>query len=378
VREYKYYEFQAIDRPLDDRQVGELRRLSSRARITRTTFLNDYQWGDFRGDPQSLMERHFDVFLHFTTRGTHQLMMRLPARLVDLEAVRHYCVGGASSARAHNDSVIVDFVSEEAKDGWEAWYEDGQGRTASILPVRAELVSGDLRALYLSWLLCVQQGQVEDRAVEPRVPAGLRGLSAGLASFADFLRIDVDLIAEAAGASDELAESSATDLSSWARNLSVSDKDVLIDGVLRGDSHLRAELLRRYGSRNPETNEVDAARRTAGELLEAAASRRHKRVRVAAGRLARPGSYERRAADARERYLDALLLREDETWQQVNSLIGTTKSSGYNAAVRLIEDLRVACLRAGREDVFDQRIAELRRRHARKPSFLARLGKAGL
>jgi hypothetical protein len=378
VREYKYYEFQAIDRPLDDRQVGELRRLSSRARITQTTFVNDYQWGDFRGDPQWLMERYFDVFLHFSTLGTHELMMRLPVRLVDLETVRQYCVGGAASARVHNDSVIVDLVSEQAKDGWEAWYEDGRGRTASILPVREELVSGDRRALYLCWLLCVQQGQVEEKAVEPRVPAGLRSLTAGLASFADFLRIDGDLIAEAAGDSNELAESSAADVASWARNLSVSDKDALIDGVLRGDSHLRAELLRRYGSRNSETNEADAARRTAGELLEAAASRRQKREGVAAGRLARPGSYEERAADARERYLDALLLREDETWHQVSSLIGTTKSSSYNAAVRLIEDLRVACVRAGREEVFDQRIRALRRRHARKPSFLARLDKAGL
>ncbi|MGH8906743.1 MAG: hypothetical protein ACRD0K_09550 [Egibacteraceae bacterium] len=34
VSEYQYYEFLAIDRPLDDRQLSELRALSTRARIS--------------------------------------------------------------------------------------------------------------------------------------------------------------------------------------------------------------------------------------------------------------------------------------------------------------------------------------------------------
>jgi hypothetical protein len=35
--EYQYYEFVAIDRPLDERQLGEVRGLSTRARITPTS-----------------------------------------------------------------------------------------------------------------------------------------------------------------------------------------------------------------------------------------------------------------------------------------------------------------------------------------------------
>ncbi|MGH3914955.1 MAG: hypothetical protein ACRDTC_16340 [Pseudonocardiaceae bacterium] len=39
MSEYQYYEFLAVDRPLDERQVDELRTLSTRARITPTNLV---------------------------------------------------------------------------------------------------------------------------------------------------------------------------------------------------------------------------------------------------------------------------------------------------------------------------------------------------
>lgn len=48
MSEYQYYEFQAIDRPLTERQIRELRRYSTRASITSTRFVNHYEWGDFK------------------------------------------------------------------------------------------------------------------------------------------------------------------------------------------------------------------------------------------------------------------------------------------------------------------------------------------
>ncbi|KAB1917237.1 hypothetical protein F8271_32020, partial [Micromonospora sp. ALFpr18c] len=40
---------------------AELRSLSTRADITATSFVNTYEWGDFKGDPRTLMERYFDA-----------------------------------------------------------------------------------------------------------------------------------------------------------------------------------------------------------------------------------------------------------------------------------------------------------------------------
>jgi hypothetical protein len=45
VSEYQYYEFLAVDRPLDEKQRVELRALSTRAQITATSFINEYRWG---------------------------------------------------------------------------------------------------------------------------------------------------------------------------------------------------------------------------------------------------------------------------------------------------------------------------------------------
>jgi hypothetical protein len=83
LSEYQYYEFQAIDRPLGDADRKSLRGLSTRARITATSFTNSYEWGDFKGDPAKLMERCFDLHLYLANWGTRRLMIRVPRRLID-------------------------------------------------------------------------------------------------------------------------------------------------------------------------------------------------------------------------------------------------------------------------------------------------------
>jgi hypothetical protein len=53
MSEHQYYEFQAIDRPLDRTAQEALRSISSRARITATSFTKHYEWGDLKGDPST-------------------------------------------------------------------------------------------------------------------------------------------------------------------------------------------------------------------------------------------------------------------------------------------------------------------------------------
>lgn len=131
VSEYQYYEFLAVDRPLDDSQMNELRALSTRARITATSFVNTYEWGDFRGDPRTLMEKYFDAFFYIANWETHRLMIRLPARLLDLNTAQRYCVADVAAAWADDDHLILDLVSEDDSGDWE---DDGEGSLASIIP----------------------------------------------------------------------------------------------------------------------------------------------------------------------------------------------------------------------------------------------------
>ncbi len=60
MSEYQYYEFLALDQPLTPKQRAELRSISSRAEITATRFVNEYQWGDLKGDPLQMVKEYFD------------------------------------------------------------------------------------------------------------------------------------------------------------------------------------------------------------------------------------------------------------------------------------------------------------------------------
>lgn len=203
MSEYQYYEFQAIDRPLTVAEMSELRSISTRARITPTSFVNEYSWGDFKGQPEVWMESYFDAFLYLANWGTHILKLRLPPRLLNPETALAYFGSDSAFVNVKSGKVILSFSSDD-EDGGE--WVDGEGQLSSLISVRAELARGDLRALYLGWLLRVQAGEIDSKEAEPPVPPGLGQLSASLDSLAAFLRIDGDLLQVAAKASSPLSD----------------------------------------------------------------------------------------------------------------------------------------------------------------------------
>ena len=96
--------------------------------------------------------------------------------------------------------VIVEFGSESEGDD----EGDGTGWMASLMPLRSDLLRGDLRCLYLGWLRCAQDGGLDEDELEPPVPAGLEELSGPLHARIEFLEIDEDLVEVAAQASNRL------------------------------------------------------------------------------------------------------------------------------------------------------------------------------
>jgi hypothetical protein len=145
---------------LTSKQQGELRAVSTRGRISSSSFVNDYQWGDLKADPRVWMERYFDAHLYLANWGTHRIALRLPRAALDPATAARYCVGGASESWTTRTHVIVDLHSED-EDGVEDWV-DPEGRLAAIVPARGELAAGDMRLLYLAWLLVVQDRQLDE------------------------------------------------------------------------------------------------------------------------------------------------------------------------------------------------------------------------
>lgn len=379
MSEYQYYEFLAIDRPLDNHQLDELRSLSTRARITPTSFVNTYQWGGLRADPRTLMSRYFDAFCYLTNWGTHRVMIRLPRRLLDLQVAQRYCAGEACTAWAEGEHVIIDLLSQDETGDWD---ECGEGWLTSIVPARAELATGDLRVLYLAWLRSAQAGELQDEELEPPVPPDLQTPTAPLRSLVDFLRIDPDLLEVAAAASGRSAvsDSSQAALARWVHRLPAAEKDTLLTQVICGDDpHLRVELLRRFHGQHTGTNQADSGHRTVAELLATAETHRLERERIAAEQQARDRARrEHEVAIAREVRLLELAGQQEQAWQRVSALIETKKPAEYDQAVALLTDLRAIGERNGHAAAFTQRFTQLRHQHQRKPSLLQRFDRAGL
>jgi hypothetical protein len=353
---------------LDERQLGEVRALSTRAQITSTSFVNTYEWGNFRGGPRVLMERYYDAFLYLANWGTRWLSFRVPSRLLDLPTAQRYCVGDAASARVSGEHVVIDLIAEDEEG--DEFDEGGEGWLSAIVPARTELVVGDLRLLYLAWLLCVQAYEVPDEQVEPPVPAGLGKLTASLKDVAEFLRIDPDLLAVAQRAS--AAPAPAENMAAWVASLSAAEKDAALLTLLRGDDpRLRAGLLRRFRNTSP----AQPGNRTAGDLRSAAEARSKERVRAEEERKRRAAEErERERAAEHARRLATLAAEGDRVWARVEAMVETKKPAEYDRAVELLEDLHNVAEPAE----FERRVAELRVRHVRKPSLMDRFDRAGL
>src|SRR5512135_1108949 len=389
MSEYQYYEFRAIDRPLTRKEMDELRSLSTRAEITPTSFTNTYQWGDFKDNPATLMDRYFDAFVYVANWGTHRLMFRIPRRFLDAEAATAYCDGEALSLKAKKEHVVLEFSSEdESGDEW----TEGEHWMPSLISLRAELMRGDYRALYLGWLASLpscgrddgddwdEEDADDDDRLEPPVPPGLAKLSAPLRALAEFLRVDDELIeAAAAGSAGEPPpEPSRTELARWVKGLPAADKDAYLLRFLteEGDLPLRAELSKRFREATVPTGTrpaPDAERRTVAQLLAARDVLVKEKDRKAAERAARERARrEREQAEARAKYLDGLARRERATWREVEELIATKRPKDYDRAVTLLVDLRDLAGRSGRTAEAEAQILELRRRHSNKPSLLNR------
>jgi hypothetical protein len=386
MSEYQYYEFLAVDRPLTAAEQAEVRQFSSRARITATSFTNEYHWGDFKGSPGEMMQRYYDAHLYLANWGTHRIMLRLPRTLLDPEIAGQYCDDVQVSMSVTREHVILDLSSDDESG---EWVEGAEDSLSAIVGVRSELAAGDLRALYLAWLSAYGGWEEDEDAfgdddegeLEPPVPAGLGSLTAPQRALADFLRVDPDLLAAAAQASPELPEVKEDPgaLAAHIAGLPGGEKDRLLMLVCR-DQAVRAKMELLRGLRgDPVEGRVARPERTVAELLTAAAElclERHRLAEVEAA--ARKALWERQREAARQRRLNELAQDPEAAWAMARKLIGTKVPARYDEAVTLLVDLRELAERDGTAGEFERRFATLRQEHMRKPTLIDRFDRAGL
>ncbi|MCU0568861.1 MAG: hypothetical protein MUF49_19970 [Oculatellaceae cyanobacterium Prado106] len=371
MSEYQFYEFQAIDRPLNSEDQAYIRSLSSRVQLTSINAQFTYYYSGLRGKPEEVLERCFDMMVYIANFGVRRLMIRFPKALVDAKSLAPYCVEGCISVETTTRSLILDIqITQEAYYTW----IDEEEYLADLMPIREEILRGDFRVLYLAWLAA---GFAEyapfdpDESVEPPVPAGLKKLSPALKAFADFFMVDEDLIAAAAAeSSSQLAQQQAEPIADWLAKLSEKERNAYLLRVIEGEAHVGVELKQYLRKKFGKVQKLDAQspERTLGELVAIAQEQRETRTRKA----------EQAAAKARQKYLKELAPKADQIWREVDRLIDLKQAKPYEEAVAHLVDLHDLAESQGTLMQFQQRIQQMRQQYSSRSGLLSRLQKAGL
>jgi hypothetical protein len=396
MSEYQYYEFAALDQALSAQQRDELRARSTRATITAGSFVNEYHWGDLKGDPLDWMRRYFDAHVYLSNWGSYRFMLRLARPTFDAAALAEFCQPSMDAAASSHASVfeatatpthwILDWHtsddSGEYEDDWQEAGEDGgAGWMARLLPLRDELLRGDTRPLYLGWLVRVGSEEVADDELEPPLPAGLKTLTSAQTALVEFLRMDADWLAAAAADSADLdaTQDDSPAMDAWLALQSPQQMRQTLRLLLqkRGQEAERG-LWGQFLAWQRAQQAPDLApppRRTVAQI-EAGCSAAE-RIRVERETRERQALAARQRA-AQEKHLAEVAARANAIWESIDKTLQRGTGAAYEQAEKTLKELSDALALANRKNEFDAGLARLMASHGKRPAWVARVRKAGL
>jgi hypothetical protein len=380
MSEYQYYEFLAIDRPLTADEMAELRALSTRATITPVSFTNEYNWGDFKGNPDKLMQRYFDAHVYVANWMTAIFMVRLPMEALTRETAKAVAVLHLLDIKATKTHWIITWSLEESEDYDRFGMEDGHGWMARLAPVRDELLRGDLRSLYIGWLPAVAGKMMDDDEMEPLCVSGLENLTAAQQALAEFLEVDPDLLAGAGMDSPAAQETevSRREMEKWIDALPRGEVNSILKQLLEGKGQQAERSIRnRYASwrRGLQTGDTDAPRRTVGELRQNAEKARL--IRLEEQKRDRK-QREIKRRDKRKAYLKNLSNNFSKAWASVKEPVERGSGRGYDEACRILVDIAEAYDLFATKKKFQQELKKFMAGHLRRKALIQRLVKAGI
>ena len=251
MSKYQYVAFRAIDAPVSEKNLEFMRRQSSRAEITSWSFKNEYHFGDFRGNAAEMLRRGYDFHFHYANYGVRKLMIRVPSGLPDAKAADPYFEKDSLHFLKDKQGCGGIFCVEpyiEAGELDDLW--DLDDTLDDLLPLRAEILDGDLRPLYLAHLAVASDGNHDhDEKMDVPVPAGLDKLTKAQRSLAKLYGLSDALISAAARNSPPLPvrSKSAPAYAAWLQTQPDAIKTEWL-GKWMADPHtaVRVEILAEY------------------------------------------------------------------------------------------------------------------------------------
>lgn len=369
MSEYQSYEFQALDRPLRPDEQSYIHSLSSRVELnaTRARFL--YHYGDFRGNPEQVLDRCFDIMVYVASFGVRQLMIRLPKTLVKPEALLPYSLKDCIAVKTTPRSLILNI--QLVKDDYCQWMED-RSYLDDLVSLREDMLKGDLRVLYLAWLAAGDSQDVPagpEELIEPPVPANLQHLSPALTAFADLFQVDDGLIAAAAELSP-VKRAPVEPIAEWVAALPEADRLAYLVRAAKGDTHVGMELMQRLRQEFGQGQVLPSTEpgRTLAELIAIAEAQNDIRAQ----------QVQEAALQATQKRLTDLVPKADALWTEVIRLIDRKLPKAYDEAVSHLLDLREVATSQGTLPHFQRRLQDIQERYSGRTGLRSRLRNAGL
>jgi len=291
----------------------------------------------------------------------------LPADLID-----DYDFDDLVTFTWHKEYDILDIHFGEM-EGSDEWIDYDLG---SLIPIRDELMEGDLRALYIAWLASQdmmygyeEEDQEEEdyEIIVPPVPPAFGKLTEAQKALAELLQVSEELLVAAARHSiGSMSSTKKDDFAAWVKVLPADRKNEYLLRLAHNEPGLSHLFVRELREQNrdkdrvrPSTGERVAYDTLVSESKTIKARREHeKRERERAEHLRR---------------LQNIYDHQEQYWQEINQAVEHTVGARYDDAVRNLVDLREAADQFNERRKFQERFRVWVQSYLRRPGLIKRL-----
>ena len=397
MSEYQRYEFMVADRPLSRGELEEVRRLSSHIEASSSHALIEYHWGDFKHDPLDVLRQFFDSFLYWANWGAPQLAFRFPRGVLPANLLDGYDLEDFATFTRHSECDILDIHFGEMTGPME-WVEYELG---SLMPVREELMDGDLRALYIVWLasrspaangyydeddygdfsdfggfsqpaMYDRYDEDEDESDEnsgPPVPPGFGALTAAQQALTELLRVPSEMLKAAARHSTKVAPQSTAadeDVAGLIELLPEARRREYLARLTRNEPGLSRLLISELRALRPDsaTNIPSSGEQVSFTQLRAESDEIRQEIERAK---------REREERARQQRRQEVHDHQDTFWRQANDAVERGSGAGYDQATQLLMEMREVAGHFDEVEAFERNFRDWVEPHLRRRSLIKRL-----
>jgi hypothetical protein len=373
MSEFQYVAFRALDAPVSAKNLQFMRQQSTRAEITPWSFENHYSFGDFHGDAPEMLRRGYDFHFHYADFGIRKLMIRFPTGLPALTPAKPYLKDGSLRILKdkHGPGTVL-CIQPFIEPGEEDELIEPEVFFDRLLPLRAEILNGDLRPLYLAHLAVACDGEHDpEEEYDAPVPAGLNKLTDAQHAMAELFGLSDELISAAADNSPALPRPSdvTAHFIAWLQQRPDDAKNRWLSAWM-ADCHssVRNELLAEYQKSHPSPPWPTT--RLQGTVAQ---------IRAAADAILEEQNRHHAEQTARQRAKDLAKMAADPTkvFSKVERLVSERTTHAYQQAAALLADLKEALAGSDQSNLAERHARKLKETHSTLRNLIAALRSQG-